>query len=117
MTHKTVRVSRGEVDIDEKLAPLMPLVWRCGIETVGCCQEAQPKYAGIEFGDAASAERFLSIADSKNCRLEWHSRLEGLRGDLVGRTLILVYFPLACVPELAKKFEAHLRNSDASGCQ
>src|SRR5262249_18284404 len=63
--HKTVKVTlvpAFRVDIDEKLAPLIPLLWSVGIQTAQCCQEERPGLASITFPDLDLALDFLTIA-------------------------------------------------------
>jgi hypothetical protein len=87
--HKTVKVSRGEVDIDVKLAPLIRLLWARGIETYECCQECRPGEACIEFPGTADVVEFLYVAQREypdpvaatGPVLNWHqARCKGAAG-------------------------------------
>src|SRR5262245_32284945 len=101
--HKTVKVSRGEVDIDEKLAPLIPLLWKAGIETNQCCQEERPGLACIEFPGSAEVEEFLFVAQ-RRYKVEVETWNEGDNGELSIGVRLLVLFPAKDIPQLVKAF-------------
>jgi hypothetical protein len=101
--HKTVRVSLGTVNIDEKLAPLIPLLWAQGIRTHQCCQEERPGQASITFPDLAHALDFLNVAQ-REYQVVAQTWDEGESGELhmVGRLLVL--FPVDDIPQLIEAF-------------
>ena len=101
--HKTVTVSRGEVEIDEMLAPLIRLVWAAGIQTSQCCQEERPGEAYIEFPGTGEVEEFLDVAQ-KNYLVELERWDEGARGVHSYRVRLLVFFPVKDIPRLIKAF-------------
>jgi hypothetical protein len=101
--HPTVLVSRGEVEIDEKLAPLIRLLWARGINTNECCQEDRPGTAYIEFPGTGDVEKFLNVAQ-KRYRVELQNWNEGVGGELSIRVRLLVYFPTRDIPRLVKVF-------------
>ncbi|OAI54029.1 hypothetical protein AYO44_03870 [Planctomycetaceae bacterium SCGC AG-212-F19] len=102
-THKTVKVSRGEVDVDELLVPLIPLLWSHGIGTEQCCQEEQPGLASITFPDLRDVCAFLSMAGMEYPVMAeiWDEGDDDER-DFVGR--LLVRFPVTDIPKLVKAF-------------
>lgn len=101
--HKTVKVSRGEIDIDEKLAPLIPLLWTTGIATNQCCQEARPGEAYIEFPSSGEVMEFLNVAQQPY-RVEVETWDEGTNGHLSIAVRLLVFFPTKDIPKLIRKF-------------
>lgn len=101
--HKTVKVSRGEIDVDEKLAPLIPLLWAKGIETFQCCQETRPGEAYIEFSSSGEVMEFLDVAQQPY-RVEVETWDEGTNGHLSIAVRLLVFFPTKDIPKLIKKF-------------
>ena len=104
MKHKTVKVSRGEVEVDEGLAPLIPLLWAVGIETCQCCQEYLCGQAGIVLPTLPAAMKFLNIA-GREYRVEVEAWNEGKRGCPRFVCNLLVYFPLKDVPRLVSRFK------------
>ena len=64
MNHKTIKVKVGdqEGDIDEKIAPLIKLIWQSGIYTLNCCENNVPEdWVWIEFMSVDDAELFLNL--------------------------------------------------------
>jgi len=82
--HKTVKVSLGTVEIDEKLAPLIPLLWAQGIRTRQCCQEERAGKASITFWNLEGALEFLNVAQ-REYEVVVETRDEGEGGELVRR--------------------------------
>lgn len=104
--HKTIKVfvEEEEIDIDEKLAPLIPLLWEEDIETIQCCQEYRPGVACIEFPCSGDVEQFLSVAQQPY-PVEVETWDEGKDGRLSIRVRLLVFFPTEDIPYLVKMFE------------
>jgi hypothetical protein len=105
--HKTVKVScpwtRDKIDIDVELAPLIPLLWACGIETNQCCQEGRPGEACIEFPGTREVMEFLHVAQSEyKVELERQDEVED--GELSIVVRLLVFFPTEDVPGLVEAF-------------
>jgi hypothetical protein len=109
--HKTVRVSIGTVNIDEKLAPLIPLLWAQGIRTCQCCQEERPGKASITFADLDNALKFLNVAQ-REYPVVVETRDDGEGGELhmVGRLLVL--FPADDIPQLIEAFTTTTEDED-----
>jgi len=105
--HKTVKVARSKVDIDEKLAPLIRLVWDVGIDTNQCCQEARPREACIEFHSSADVEQFLFVAQRDyKPELEVWDEADHHDDELSHiRVRLLVYFPTKDISSLVNAFE------------
>lgn len=104
--HKTIKVfvEEEEIDIDEKLAPLIPLLWEEDIETIQCCQEYRTGLACIEFPCSGDVEQFLSVAQ-RPYRVEVETWDEGTAGRPSIRVRLLVLFPIEDIPYLVKTFE------------
>lgn len=67
-THETVRVRSpwGHVNIDRALAPLLRAIWRLGIETAGCCENAGQTNYNAEYHLYDACIAFSSHEDA--CR-------------------------------------------------
>lgn len=104
--HKTVKVSRGEVDIDEKLAPLIRLLWQFGIHTCQCCQEYRPGEACIEFPTPWEVTAFLNIV-GREYKVETEIWDEGEDGQHSFVVRLLVFFPTKDIPRSVKAFRAY----------
>jgi hypothetical protein len=118
--HKAVplycRRAGRRFQIDTGLAPLLPLVWALGMETVQCCQEYRPGEAHIGFDRATDIETFLNAARRKykgeaytwevdpDTFADWEPRVLK-QGIQLG-----VYFPVEDVPYLLKAFREALHN-------
>jgi hypothetical protein len=100
--HETVKVSRGEVDIDVKLAPLIRLLWARGIETCQCCQEYRLGEACIEFPGTADVVEFLYVAQ-REYKVELETWDEGEDGDHSIMVRLLVFFPVEDIPLLVER--------------
>ncbi|MDD4650985.1 MAG: hypothetical protein PHQ34_02030 [Methanothrix sp.] len=48
------------INVDEGIAPLLQIIWNCGIVTTNSCQENRPGIIWIEFLAAEDAEAFLT---------------------------------------------------------
>ncbi|MDQ1261354.1 MAG: hypothetical protein QG575_535 [Euryarchaeota archaeon] len=48
------------IEVDEGIAPLLQIIWNCGIITTNSCQENKPGIIWIEFLAAEDAEAFLT---------------------------------------------------------
>lgn len=109
INHKTVKVPFGEelIDIDVKLAPLLPLLWDWGIETVQCCQEYRPGESCIEFPGTAEVEDFL-FRVQKDYKVELETRNEAEGGGFSIRVRLLVFFPTKDIPRLVKALAVDL---------
>ena len=105
--HKTVRVSLGTVEVDARLAPLIPLLWKRGIETCPCSQEWRSGQAAIAFLTLIDAMEFLNVAGRKYT-VEVEAWDEGEDGEHFFVCDLLVFFPIKEVPELVKRFKAAL---------
>ncbi len=103
--HKPVKVLRGYyVEVDEKLAELIPLLWARGIDTEQSCEEERPGLASITFPGMAEVCDFLTGA-GKEYAVEvetWDEREYG--GGIAGRLLVL--FPVEDIPKLVEAFKA-----------
>jgi hypothetical protein len=106
--HKAVKVKfeDGTLDIDVKLAPLIPLLWAAGIRTEQCCQEAHPGLAYIEFPGAVEVEGFLCMAQ-RRYQVELEIWDEGHEGQHVFRVSLVVFFPTTDIPRLVKAFAGY----------
>jgi hypothetical protein len=109
--HKTVKVSRGTVEVDEALAPLIPLLWAAGIQTCQCCQEWRPGEAAIDFPDLAAAMEFLNVV-GREYSVEVEAWDEGEEGRPNFVCNLLVFFPVKDVPRLIRRFEIALAPSE-----
>lgn len=112
-SHETVKVrcpfdDGKTVKIDAKLAPLIRQIWRLGIRTNQCCQEARPGLAQIEFATADDAADFLSVAqrDYPPTLETWD---EGEGGVLAPRIRLAINFSAADVPFLVQRFAEEAR--------
>ncbi len=103
--HKTVKVRYAdeEIDIDVKLAPLMPLVWDEDIETCQCCEEYRPGEACIEFPSTGEVMEFLNIAQ-RPYKVELETWDDGAEGMHSIQVRLLVFFPTKDIPQLVKAF-------------
>jgi hypothetical protein len=101
--HPTVKVSRGEVDIDVKLAPLIRLLWAHGLDTCQCCQEERPGLACIEFPGTAEVCEFLFVAQ-RPYKVELETWDEGEGGEQCIVVRLLVFFPAKDIPTLVRAF-------------
>jgi hypothetical protein len=102
---------RGRIEIDKLLAPLMPLIWARGMETLQCCQESRRGLAEIEFENAPDVEEFLDVAQ-RLYKVEaetWEEPRIDESGKQHYRVRILVRFPTKDIPQLVKSFEAACR--------
>lgn len=52
--------SNTMIEVDEGIAPLLQVIWNCGIITCNSCQENKPGIIWIEFLAAEDAEAFLT---------------------------------------------------------
>jgi hypothetical protein len=52
--------SNTMIEVDEGIAPLLQVIWSCGIITCNSCQENKPGIIWIEFLAAEDAEAFLT---------------------------------------------------------
>lgn len=52
--------SNTMIEVDEGIAPLLQVIWNCGIITCNSCQENKPGMIWIEFLAAEDAEAFLT---------------------------------------------------------
>lgn len=104
--HRTKKVKLGSesFDIDAKLAPLVPLLWKCGIETDQCCEEEHPGLASIDFPSTADVERFLAVAQ-RPYKVELQTADHGEDGEHDVRVRLIVFFPAREVPDLVKAFK------------
>ncbi len=110
--HRTIRVEFEDiaVDVDEKLAPLMPLLWRHGISTDECCQEERPGFASITFPGTDEIHTFLSIAE-REYKAEVETRSEAEPGEYLFSVRLFVLFPVKDIPHLVAKFKAAIENA------
>jgi len=93
------------VEVDALLAPLVRLLWRRNVETLGCCREHAPGLASIEFPGTLEVEEFLEVAqEDYQVEVEKWDEGEGGRHGFCVRLLVL--FPTADVPKLVARFEA-----------
>ena len=62
--HKQIAIldpaSNMMINVDEGIAPLLQIIWNCGIITINSCQENKPGIIWIEFLAAEDAEAFLT---------------------------------------------------------
>jgi hypothetical protein len=117
--HKTVKVrnpfSRLSIPIDEKLAPLLSLRWKCDIETFSSCEEDKPGLAMISFLDAWGIETFYLVA-----KRTYFLQAEGVyHEDEDGnceycQVFLEVYFPAADIPRLVQAFTIYQRESQVA---
>jgi len=114
--HPTVKVRSpwGRLNIDEKLAPLLCLLWRAGLQTNQCCQEVRPGLAEIEFAGSADAENFLYLAQRPYVpKLEiWDEHEEGDKLRFLPRIRLLVRFPSADIPALIQEITARIASQE-----
>jgi hypothetical protein len=87
----TVRVGEQSAQIDEGMAELIAACWRAEIETMSCCQEAEPGLASVSFLTLTDMEAFFDAVsdpeteDALFYESEWQWDLwvdGGLRGDV-----------------------------------
>lgn len=95
-------------EIDVLLAPLMPLLWGLGIETLQSCQEKRQGYSSITFSDTGALEAFLNVGQ-RHYHFELETWDEGDNGELALRINLNVYFPIGDIPDLVSKFTAEQR--------
>jgi len=101
-TKKVTLVPAYRVDIDIKLAELIPLLWDVGIQTAECCQEEEAGFASITFPDLDAALDFLNLAGREyRVKVETGDEGEGGEPHNVGRLLVL--FPVKDIPALVKR--------------
>ncbi len=103
--HPTVKVSRGEIEIDVKLAPLIPLLWARGLETNQCCQAYRPGEACVEFRSEFDVMEFLNVTGGRRCKVETETWDEGENGEHSFVVRLLVFFPTRDIPRLVKAFK------------
>jgi hypothetical protein len=103
--HETQPVQLGgqTIEIDVKLAALIPLLWEHDVLTLESCQEQYPGLACIEFPGTDEVEEFLFIAQ-RNYKVELETWDEGEDGEHSIRVRLLVLFPMADIPDLVKRF-------------
>lgn len=60
--HKQVKVKYlgNEIEVDEGLGELLPLIWKLGCNTCNSCQENMPGITWIQFGQSGSLNIFLN---------------------------------------------------------
>ena len=111
--HKTVKVKfEGRtLDIDVKLAPLLPLLWAEDIETCQCCEEYRPGEACIEFPSTGEVMEFLDIAQ-RPYKVELETWDEGAEGVHSIQVRLFVFFPTRDIPVLVKAFEDYAKGSE-----
>jgi len=108
--HKTVKLAwpfgdkPEKIAIDEKLAPLIRLLWAEEIYTCQCCEEYNPGTACIEFPGTIEAMEFLAVAQREyKVELEtWNEGKDDGKLSIVVRLLVL--FPTGDIPYLVKAF-------------
>lgn len=64
MNHKQVKIRYLDnrlVEVDEKLVPLLSLIWKHKIQTLLSCQENQPNRAWIHFASTEDATKFINL--------------------------------------------------------
>src|SRR5262249_62345089 len=100
-TKKVTLVPALRVDLDVKLAGLIPLLWKAGLRTTQCCQEAEPGLASISFFDIDDALGFLNLA-GREYPLKVETWDEGFADDphIVGSLSVL--FPTNDIPDVVK---------------
>jgi hypothetical protein len=101
---KTVMFYGNPVEIDEQLAPLLPLLWEHDILTYQSCQEEHPGLACIEFAGSGDVMDFLRIAQ-RNYRVEARTWDDGDDGEPVIIVQLVVYFPTQDIPRLVQAFK------------
>jgi hypothetical protein len=113
--HGTVKLTcpltRGKVDIDARLAPLIRELWRLEIITFQCCEEAWPGLSQIEFPGTGEVNDFLFISQ-EDFKAELETWDEGDNGQLSIQIRLLVHFPVAMIPQLVERFAGYQRNKD-----
>ena len=110
--HKTVKVKYGDevLNIDAKLAPLLPLLWDEDIETCQCCEEYRPGEACIEFPSTGEVMEFLDIAQ-RPYKVELETWDDGAEGMHAIQVRLLVFFPTQDIPQLVKAFQDYANGS------
>ena len=113
--------------IDEKLAPLITLLWRLGVETMECCQDIEEPVtetptARISFDTLPDATTFVALlmagnpgyADELECLNDYPSE-SGFRvfvwfqpGLAAPIPTVVVELPTALITELTEGVRAHL---------
>jgi hypothetical protein len=96
------------VAIDEKLAPLIRLMWKSGIETVECCEEEYPGLAMISFLETFGVETFFYVA-KRNYFVQARGFYdEDEEGNCSCCQVFLdVHFPAEEIPRLVKGFKTY----------
>lgn len=92
----------------ENLAPLVPLVWKAGIETLQYNEDERPGTACIEFAGSGDAEMFLNISQ-REYKVEVEQWDEGMDGRSSFRVRLLVFFSIGDIPGLVTTFNEHNR--------
>jgi hypothetical protein len=108
--HRTITVpspfydGSEPIEIDEKLAPLIQLLWAADIQTCQSCQEYYPGLCCIEFPGTYEVMEFLDVAQ-RNYKIDVETQDEGKddRRSIVVRLLVL--FPLADVDMLVNAWK------------
>lgn len=110
--HNTVIVrhphEKWSIPIDEQLAPLIRLMWLCGVETSCCCQEARPGLAMISFVDTGGIELFYMVAKRQyflDASAVYDENEDG--SCLCCQAWLEVYFPCADIPRLIEAWKNH----------
>src|SRR5262249_36209620 len=114
--HKTVKVKfEGRtLDIDVKLAPLLPLLWAEDIETCQCCEEYRPGEACIEFPSTGEVVEFLDIVQ-RPYKVELETWDDGAEGVHAIQVRLFVFFPTQDIPQLVEAFKAYAKESGREG--
>lgn len=108
-TQKLLNPFEGRtVSIDEKLAPLIGLMWKSGIETVDSCEEAHPGLAMISFLETFGVETFFYVAKRSyfvHARGYYDEDEEG--NCCCCQVFLDVHFPAVDIPRLVKGFKKY----------
>ena len=94
-----------KIPIDVKLAPLILLLWRRGIETCFCCQEETPGVAYISFPGTCDVMAFLFVVQ-RPYEVKLDTLNEFKDGKLRTFVHLTVFFPTLDIPHLICAFKA-----------
>ena len=101
-----VQVGHRKANVDEKIAPLIEVIWQSGGDTIGSCQEHAPGKSYIGFALRRHGDAFAQTLQQAGIKAESQQKKLSIKnadtGDVFEMKTINVTFPLADIPRIVE---------------